>query len=343
MRQGTFTCPSGATLITSELGFGGAPLGNLFTAIPEEVAEQTLAATWDAGMRLYDTAPLYGLGLSEARVGGFLSQKPRDSFTLSTKAGRVLEDCPPAEATPDKFVDTPSRRIVYDYSYDGVMRSFEQSLDRLGLDRIDILLCHDVDIFTHGTKEASDARAAEFLAGGYRAFVKLRDEGTVRAIGAGLNEWQISEHLARQGDFDLFLLAGRYTLLEQEALESFLPLCAERGIGILLGGAYNSGILATGAVVGAVYNYTPAPAEIRVRVDAIEQICTAHNVPLAAAALQFPLAHPQVISVIPGVRSPDEVARAMATFAHPIPAALWSDLREAGLLRADAPVPGGAS
>jgi D-threo-aldose 1-dehydrogenase len=219
------------------------------------------------------------------------------------------------------------------------MRSIEDSLERLGVDRVDILLCHDVDVFTHGSKDASDRRIGEFMTGGYRALSELREQGVVAAIGAGVNEWQVCETLARAGDFDLFLLAGRYTLLEQEALDSFLPLCMERGIGILLGGPYNSGILATGPRPGAFYNYDPAPPAILQRVARIEEVCVAHGVTLAEAALRFPLAHPSVVSVIPGAQTPDEVRRNARTIRASIPPALWSDLKSAGLLRSDAPVP----
>ena len=339
MQETLFTCPSGAALSVTKLGFGGAPLGNLFAAIPEVDAQATLKTAWDQGMRIFDTAPLYGLGLSESRFGRFLGTRPRKSYVLSTKVGRLLEDCPEDQATPDKFIDVPSRRIVYDYSYDGVMRSFEDSLQRLGLERIDVLLCHDVDVFTHGNQLEADRRAGEFMDGGYRAVTELRDQGVIKALGAGLNEWTVAERLAREGDFDLFLLAGRYTLLEQSALETFLPLCAARGIGILLGGPFNSGILATGAREGARYNYSVAPPEILERVSRIESVCKSHEVALAAAALQFPLAHPSVFSIIPGARSPDEVSRAVETLEAPIPAALWQELRDQGLLHEAAPVP----
>ena len=339
MEAKLFRCRSGAQLSATELGFGGAPLGNLYAAIPEETAQATLEAAWDAGIRIFDTAPLYGLGLSEERYGRFLSTKPRDDYVLSTKAGRILQDCPPEEATPDKFIDVPSRKFTFDYSYDGVMRSFEDSLQRIGVERIDILLCHDIDIFTHGTAEASDQRIREFMAGGYKAFVKLRDERVIKAIGAGINEWPVAEKLANEGDFDIFLLAGRYTLLEQEALTSFLPLCQETGIGIMLGGPYNSGILAIGARPGSTYDYTPAPQDVLDRVARIERVCSAHDVPIAAAALRFPLAHPCVFTNIPGARTPQEVRQNVETLNVTIPAALWSDLKAEGLVAADAPVP----
>ena len=339
MKSNLFRCRSGAELSATELGFGGAPLGNLYAAIPEETAQATLQAAWDAGIRFFDTAPLYGLGLSEERYGRFLSGKPRDDYVLSTKAGCILEDCPPDESTPDKFIDVPSRKFTYDYSYDGVMRSFEASLRRIGVDRIDILLCHDVDISTHGSAEASDQRIREFMSGGYKAFVKLRDEGVIKAIGGGINEWSVAERLAREGDFDVFLLAGRYTLLEQEALTSFLPLCQKTGIGIMLGGPYNSGILATGARPGANYDYFPAPQDVLDRVARIERVCAAHNVPIAAAALRFPLAHPCVFTNIPGARTPEEVRQNVDTLNVTIPASLWSDLKAEGLVLADAPVP----
>jgi len=336
----TFATRSGRSLAFTELGMGTAPLGNMFRVLDEASAQATLQAAWDAGCRYIDTAPLYGLGLSETRINTFLRGRPRDSYILSTKIGRRLAVCSAQERTAiDQFLQVPSRRVVFDYSYDGVMRSMEDSLERLGLDRIDVLLCHDVDVFTHGSRQASDARIREFMDGGYGALVRLRDEGVVSAIGAGVNNWEVCETLARAGDFDLFLLAGRYTLLEQDALSTFLPLCEERGIGIVLGGPYNSGILATGPRPGATYNYAPAPQDILDRVDRIEQVCAAHGVRLIEAALRFPLAHPAVVSVIPGGQTPDEVRGNAQVLRAAIPAALWSDLKAQGLLRADAPVP----
>jgi D-threo-aldose 1-dehydrogenase len=341
MKTRRFQAPSGAAIDFTELGFGSAPLGNLFHAISEEQAQTTLQAAWAAGVRYFDTAPLYGLGLAETRLNHFLRGRDRDSYVLSTKVGRLLEVCPPDERTGiGKFFDTPSRRERYDYGYDGIMRSLDYSLERLGIDRVDIVFVHDLDRFNHGSQEAVDARFDELMASGYRALVKLRDEGVVRAIGAGVNEWQICQRFAEAGDFDLFLLAGRYTLLEQESLETFLPLCEKRGIGIVIGGAYNSGILASGARKGAVYNYSPAPPEILERVSRIEAVCARHDVRLVQAALRFPLVHPAVACVIPGASRPEEVALNMETLAARLPPALWADLKAEGLLRADAPVPG---
>lgn len=336
-----FRTRSDATLAFTELGFGTAPLGNLYRALDEPTAQATLQAAWDVGCRFLDTAPLYGLGLSETRLNHFLRGRPRDEYLLSTKVGRLLEVSKPEERTGiGKFFDTPARRERYDYSYDGVLRSVEDSFARLGVDRIDVLFCHDLDRNNHGAQEAVDERFREFMEGGYRALHRLRDEGTVAAFGAGLNEWQTCERMARAGDFDLFLLAGRYTLLEQETLDSFLPFCAERGVGIVLGGPYNSGILATGPRPGAHYNYEPAPPEVLERVGRLEAVCRAHGVRLIEAALRFPLGHPAVVSVIPGAQSPDEARGNAEVLAARIPAALWDDLKASGLLRADAPVPG---
>ena len=322
----------------TELGFGSAPIGNLYRAVPDDEADAVLAKAWETGVRYYDTAPLYGLGLSETRLNRFLRGKPRDSYVLSTKIGRVLKVCPPEQRTGiGKFFDTPSRREVYDYGYDGVMRSFEASLERLGVDRIDVLFAHDVDIFTHGSKEAADARIEELMGSGYRALVSLRDQGVVKAIGAGINEWQVAQTLAERGDFDIFLLAGRYTLLEQESLDTFLPLCEKRGIGIVLGGPYNSGILATGPKPGAYYNYEPASPEVLDRVARIEAVCQRHGVALIEAALRFPLAHECEVSVIPGGQRVAEVEATRRLIDAKVPSALWRDLKAEGLLHSQAP------
>jgi D-threo-aldose 1-dehydrogenase len=339
-RKRKFTTRTGGLLHFTELGFGSGPLGNHFRPLTEKEARATLDGAWATGCRYYDTAPLYGLGLAETRLNGFLRAKPRDSFVVSTKVGRLLQLCPADErARRASFFEVPSRREVFDYSYDGVMRSLEFSLERLGLDRIDVVYVHDVDIYTHGSKAASDARVREFMDGGYKALAKLRAGGAIKAIGAGINEWQVAETLARAGDFDVFLLAGRYTLLEQEALQSFLPYCVEKNIGVVVGGPFNSGILAIGPKPGARYNYEPAPPAILERVRRIEAICKAHGVKLAEAALRFPLSHPAVVSIIPGGQRPSEVRRNAAMLDAQIPAALWRSLKAEGLMRADAPTP----
>lgn len=331
----------GETLDFTEIGFGTAPLGNLYRAIGDDEARAVLDRAWAGGVRYFDTAPLYGLGLSERRLGALLRSRPRDDYVLSTKAGRLLTACNPAERTgTDKWFDVPARREVYDYSHDGILRSLEDSLERLGADRVDILYVHDIDISNHGSKAASDARIDEFMASGYRAMVSMREQGVVKAIGGGVNEWEVCQALAERGDFDLFLLAGRYTLLEQEALESFLPLCESRGIGIVVGGPYNSGILASGPQPGAFYNYEPAPEPIRERVRRLGEVCGAHGVPLIDAALRFPLLHPCVVSVIPGGQRAEEVESNLRAARTDIPSGLWDDLKAQGLMRRDAPTAG---
>ncbi|WEX09488.1 aldo/keto reductase [Chelativorans sp. AA-79] len=322
----------------SELGFGTAPLGNLYKAISDEEAHAVLEAAWETGSRYFDTAPLYGLGLAETRLNRFLRGRKREEYVLSTKVGRLLKACSPEKRTGiGKFFETPSRREVYDYTYDGVMRSFEFSLERLGVERVDILYAHDLDIFTHGSREALEPKLEEFIESGYHALLSLRDQGVIKAFGAGVNEWQSCQWLAERGDFDLFLLAGRYTLLEQEALDTFLPLCEQRGIGIILGGPYNSGILATGAVPGAYYNYSEAPQEILDRVARIEKVCTRHGVRLIEAALRFPLLSPVVCSIIPGGQSVAQVRGNREVLDREIPARLWADLKAEGLMHRDAP------
>ncbi|WP_226782787.1 aldo/keto reductase [Oceaniglobus trochenteri] len=324
------------------MGFGTAPLGNLYRKITDEEAAATLQAAHDVGVRYFDTAPQYGLGRAEMRTGAAIEKFGRDTIQLSTKIGRLLLDCEPHEVTPEAFVDVPQKRIVFDYTYDGVMRSYEASRERIGVANADILLVHDVCAFSQGSQEQSDAKVRElFDGGGYRALTELRDAGEVAAIGAGVNEWQVCERLLGLGDFDGFLLAGRYTLLDQEALDSFLPLCVKRDVGIILGGPFNSGILATGAIKGAKYNYADAPEHILDRVRRIEAVCAAHDTPLIAAALQFVLGHPSVKTVIPGASSADEVRTNAALLERDIPTALWSDLATEGLIRPDAPTPGG--
>lgn len=322
----------------TELGFGTAPLGNLYRAISHDESQAILNKAWAGGVRYYDTAPLYGLGLSETRLNPFLRGKNRDDYVLSTKVGRLMQPCSPQDRTGiGKWFDVPTRREVYDYSYDGIMRSLDISLQRLGVDRVDILYAHDLCIFTHGSKAASDARIEELMRSGYDAMISLRDQGVVKAIGGGINEWEVCQTLAERGDFDLFLLAGRYTLLEQEALDSFLPLCESRGIGIVVGGPYNSGILASGPKPGAFFNYDPAPEGILEKVRRIEAVCRRHAVSLIDAAFQFPLMNPTVVSVIPGGQSVEQMESNLRAAEAIIPPALWADLKDQGLMREDAP------
>lgn len=324
----------------TELGFGAGGIGNLYRAVSDEDSDATLQAAWDAGIRYFDVAPLYGFGLAETRLNRFLRDKDRDSYVLSTKIGRLLKPATPETRDAiGKFFDVPSRKEQFDYSYDGVMRSVEFSMERLGADRIDVLMAHDLDIFSHGSQEALDPWMDQFLTGGYKALLSLREQGVIAGFGAGVNEWQSCQYMSERGDFDIFLLAGRYTLLEQEALNSFLPLCEERGMGIILGGPYNSGILATGAVPGAKYNYSDASPEVLDRVSKIEAVCKAHGVALVDAAFQFPLGHPNVMSVIPGAQRAVEVHSNLAASQADIPVELWADLKKEGLLREDAPTP----
>ncbi len=328
----------------TRMGFGGAPLGNLYRKVSDEDAQAALHAAYDAGIRFFDTAPQYGLGRSEHRFGEAIKRFGRENIQLSTKIGRLLLDCEPQEVTPEAFVDVPQKRIVFDYTYDGVMGSYEASRQRIGVANSDVLLVHDVCVFSQGSQEMSDAKVRElFDGGGYKALTELRDAGEIAAIGAGVNEWQVCEKLLGLGDFDGFLLAGRYTLLEQEALDSFLPLCEQRDVGIILGGPYNSGILATGAVPGAKYNYADAPENILNRVRKIEAVCAAHHTPLIAAALQFVLGHPCVKTVVPGAVNASEVKSNVALLERDIPPDLWSDLRSEGLIRSDAPLPSEAA
>ncbi len=337
-RTRKFMTRLGAELCFTELGFGGAPLGNLYRPMTEKEARLLLDTVWEVGCRYFDTAPLYGLGLSETRLNGFLREKPRHAFLISTKVGRLLDVCASKERSrPNAFFETPSRRERFDYSYDGVMRSLEFSLERLGLDTIDIVFAHDVDITTHGHKDAVDWHLADFMAGGYRALDQMRSAGAIKAIGAGVNEWEAAEAFARAGDFDVFMLAGRYTLLEQDALTSFLPLCEEKRIAVVVGGPFNSGILATGLRADAHYNYRPAPDEVKERVRRIQQVCKAFRVKLPEAALHFPLGHPAVVSVAPGVSRATEAKRNAAMMATKIPPAFWRALKAEKLIREDAP------
>lgn len=324
-------------IAVSALGFGGAPLGDLYARLGEATAIATVEAALAAGVNLVDTSPLYGHGLSEHRIGAALRRSGRKDVVISTKVGRVADPFA-GRGDGSGYLGGLPHGLRFDYSYDGAMRSLEQSALRLGVDRLDIVLIHDVDVWTHGA-DRIEQRFAEAMDGAYRALADLRAAGTVGAIGVGVNEAAMCERFARAGDFDAMLLAGRYSLLEQPALASFMPLAQAKGIGLMLGGVFNSGILATGPVAGAKYNYRAAPPEILARVAAIEAVCARHGAPLRRAALQFPLGHPAVASLVMGAVGPEEVADQLAELSTPVPAALWTELTAEGLLGADVPVP----
>lgn len=324
-------------LAVSTLGFGGAPLGDLYARLDEAQAVATVEAAIAGGVTLIDTSPLYGHGLSEHRIGAALRRSGGDGLVLSTKVGRVAEPFAGRGNGSGYFGGLP-HGLAFDYSHDGAMRSLEQSALRLGVDRFDIVLIHDVDVWTHGA-ECIEARFGEAMEGAYRALERLRSAGAVSAIGVGINEADLCERFARAGDFDTMLLAGRYSLLEQPALASFMPLALEKGIGLMLGGVFNSGILATGPVPGAKYNYKPAAPDILARVAALAAVCARHGVPLKRAALHFALGHPAVASLVMGAVSPAEVDDQIAELAVPVPAALWAELKAEGLLGAHVPVP----
>ncbi|HZT87924.1 MAG TPA: aldo/keto reductase [Stellaceae bacterium] len=320
-------------LSVTELGLGCATLGGSRIEVARQTAEEIVAAAWAAGVRYVDTAPFYGVGQAERAVGDALRDRPRDEWVLSTKVGRLLRPNPSGVHADGRIHPLPFDP-VYDYSYDGIMRSFEDSLQRLGLARIDILYVHDIGTYQHGP-EAHPALMRTLRETGYRALEKLRSDGAVSAIGIGVNEREVMLEAMEWGQWDAFLLAGRYTLLEQAPLDDLLPKCAAAGTSIVVGGPLNSGILAG----RDTWNYDKAPPEVVARVKAIAAICASHNVPLPAAALQFPLAHPAVAAVIPGPRNAAEFNENLALLRRPIPPSLWSDLRQAGLLHPAAPVP----
>src|SRR3954468_6647029 len=316
------------------LGFGGAPLGNMFAAIDEAQAEATLQAAWDSGIRYFDTAPHYGAGLSEHRFGAMLRQRPRDSYVLSSKVGRVLTPDPSITTGPPPFEAGLPFRARYDYTADGTLRSIEDSLQRLGLARLDIVYVHDIAEDAHGQNWQEPFAAA--MEGAGRALIRLRDEGVIRAWGLGVNRVEACEAALEKSDPDVFLLAGRYSLLDHAALHALFPRCAERGVHVVAGGPFNSGLLAG----GAHFDYVPASAELLARRARLQEVCTAHGVDIRAAALQFCAAHPVVCAVIPGAKTPDKVVQNAALMHQSIPAAFWRALKDAGLLPLDAPTPG---
>jgi D-threo-aldose 1-dehydrogenase len=311
------TVTLGRTEVTvTRLGLGLAPIGGLYTAVGDEAARATIEAAWDAGVRFFDTAPLYGHGLSERRAGAVLSAKPRSSFTLSTKVGRRIRSSRPADL--GIWGEPLENDVYWDFSRDGAVRSLEESLERLGLDRVDMLHIHD-----------PDDHYADAVAGALPALASLRAAGRIGAVSVGMNQAPMLADFVRTGMVDCVLLAGRYTLLDQRGLDELLPLCADWRVSVIAAGVFNSGILAG----GSTFDYAPASGDIRARVDAIRAICDRHGVPLRAAAVQFPLRHTVVACVLLGLRSPAEVSDALAMLGHDIPEDLWRDLEKAALIR----------
>jgi D-threo-aldose 1-dehydrogenase len=322
--------PGGTAAPVPELSFGAAGIGNLYRPVTAEAARAAVDAAWDAGIRTFDTAPHYGLGLSERRLGAALRDRPRDAYTVSSKVGRLLDPDPQGGHGDDLahgFAVSDTHRRIWDFSADGVLRSLEASLDRLGLDRVDIALLHD-----------PDDHAEQALTEAYPALERLRGEGVVRAIGIGMNQCPLPARFLRETDIDVVLLAGRYTLLEQEGLAEVLPEAAARGRSVIIGGVFNSGLL-TDPKPEATYDYAPVPRPVLDRALRLKSVTERHGVPLRTAALHFPLGHPAVASVLTGARSAEEVRDTMEQLRHPVPAAVWDDLRAEGLLPPDTPTP----
>lgn len=324
------------------LGFGGATIGGIRGPLSEADAHATLRAAWDAGLRYFDTAPWYGRGLSELRVGALLRDYAhrRDQFVISTKVGRVLR-APRDPAAFDLGAWPGGLRfdVQFDYSYDGILRAYEDSLQRLGLPRVDLAIVHDLDLEYHAPEARWSALVGQLITGGWRALSELRAAGVVQGIGFGINAMGLIPRFLELFDPDFFLLAGRYTLMEQRTLDVELPACEARGVGIVIGAVFNSGLLATGPVPGARFDYRAASAEELQRAGRLQAVCERYGVPLAAAALQFPLAHPAVAAVIPGPLTADEVALNVAAMRYPIPPELWRELKAERLLHEDAPTP----
>lgn len=310
-------------VVVRRFGLGTAPLGGWPQATSDEQGRDTVRRAWERGIRYYDTAPFYGHGLSEGWLGSVLSAEERDAFTLSTKVGRLLV---PGEAE-SLFEGVPPVKPVFDFSAEGVRRSLDESRERLGFDRIDVALIHDPD--DHHEQAVAEA---------YPALAELRERGEIGAIGVGMNWAGPLARFAEEADFDCFLLAGRYTLLEQDSLDDLLPICVERSMSIIAGGVYNSGLLVD-PKPGAHYNYVPAEEPVLERARALKAVCDEHDVPLRAAALQFPLAHPAVASIVVGARTPEEVDDNLAMLSLDVPDELWTALKERELLRPEAPTP----
>lgn len=324
-------------LWVSEIGFGGASIGNLYNECTDATSYEVMATCWDLGIRYFDTAPEYGHGLSERRMGDALRPHVREDYILSTKVGDILyarQDTPPPL---NKFINKLPFHLRFDYSYDGVMRAFEDSLQRLGLSSVDILFVHDLDPVVHQEKQFSYFFKT-YIESGYRALDQLRREGMIKAIGLGVKKWEVCQEVMKYGDYECFMLQGNYTLLEQPALDTFMETCVKKQISILLAGPYASGILATGAVQGAYFHHREADEEILKRVRIIQEICEAHQVPMQAAAMQFPLKHPAIASVVVGSASPQSMRNNVAYAEFSIPASLWDALKDAHIIPKHAPV-----
>ncbi len=322
------------------LGLGCAPLGDLFERLDERAADDVVRAAWEAGVRFFDTAPHYGAGLSEHRLGRGLRDMPRDELVLSTKVGRLLRpDAEPDPSSRGPFVGGLRFAQVFDYGYDAIMRSHEDSLQRLGLSRIDLAVIHDLDVRHHPDPAIRAEHLDDLAAGGAGALEELRGGGVVGAVGAGVNELGMIPVLLERVDLDFVVLAMPYTLLDQGALDEELPLCVEHGVMVVVGAVFNSGILAAPSGAPGPYNYGAPPPDVLRRVERLRAVCVRHGVPLAGAALQFPLGHPAVASVIPGAVSAAQVRENVESFTTPVPAAVWAELKAEGLLRVDAPVP----
>ena len=323
----------------SQLGVGTAPFGSVAQSDTDASIASAFAAMRDAGLRYFDTAPFYGLGLAEHRLGACLRGVDRRTLVLSTKVGRLMRPVGDGVAAGVHGGSLPFE-VAFDYSYDGTLRSLEHSLQRLGTNAVDIVLIHDVNRRWQG--DLVEQRYREAMAGAHRALAELRGAGVIKAFGVGVNDWSILLRFAADGDFDCFMLAGRYTLLDHTAIDTFLPDCERRNIAVLMAAPFNSGILATGATPGATYFYVEAERDIVERTQRIERVCRRHGVAIASAALQFPLAHPAIASVVTGMRSADEVRANAAHCRAPIPRAFWDELRHEQLIAEGAPVPADA-
>jgi D-threo-aldose 1-dehydrogenase len=327
-------------LYLTDLGFGAGPLGNFYGAIPSSTAAATVEAAWQAGLRTFDTAPLYGYGRSELRLGHVLREMPRDDYVLCTKVGRYFAPLKPGDDTSKLRPGSLPFRPVLDYSYDGAMRSLEHSLVRIGVARVDVVHLHDLDAWACGGEEIAERYLRQAETGAFKALAELRASGDIGAIGVGVNEPAWAARVIRALDLDCVMIAGRYSLLNQEAIDDLFPLCLERKVGVLAAGPFNGGLLARGPAAGVRYNYAEPPVEVVERVGRLQAVCQRHDVPTAAAALQFTAAHPAVTSVVAGAMSPDEVVTNVGHLRRSIPAAFWDELRASGLLSTAAPLPG---